>query len=308
MRVAAIDVGSNSIRLLIADVEGVTGKLKPLLSDLITTRLGKGIVAGHLQPDIMKATVEVIELFYRRAREWGTEKIGVFATSAVRDAINQAMFLNMVKEKTGISVQVLRGEEEAELSYRGALLGLPVRKPPVVVDIGGGSTELVWEEKGRLKACSIRLGAVRLLEELQQLWAQPEDNWLLALGLVKERLREVAVLWEIRGNTQAFELIGVGGTVTTAAAMHKQLTVYEPEKVHGIVLTRYEIEQLLRLVCRLSLADRKNLPGLQPARADIIPAGLTILLALLQVLAQEKIVVSEWDLLHAYAWRLAMSN
>lgn len=289
VRVGVIDIGTNSTRLLIADA-GTDGGLSVVRTALTTTRLGEGIASSLLTEAAMARTARAVQAFRAAAEELGATRIVAVATSAVRDAANRAAFLRLVRETSGLDVRVLSGEEEAGFSWKGVLAGLPVDPArTVVVDIGGGSTEFSWEEKGRLLTASVPVGAVRVT-----LTAMADAALRDALAPVLERLR-----------TTPRELVGVGGTVTTLAAMHQRLEVYDPSRVHGYVLALEEVEELLSLLLRATLEERRRMPGLQPERADIIPAGARILRVVMHGLATPTVRVSEFDLLHGIALAVA---
>jgi len=285
MIIAAADVGSNSVRLLVADVDD-RGKVKPLRTELKTTRLGQGITEGRLLPGAMKKTVAVLEQYISRAGELGAQEIILAATSAVRDAANREEFIQSVKLATGRSLRVLSGEDEARLSYQGVMGGLSDVQNAVVVDIGGGSTEFTWPGDGHVVCISVNAGAVRMTEG-------GYGN-----GQIR-RVIEKAVL-AVRRDGYG-EVVGVGGTVTTMAAMSMGLRVYDPLRVHGFRLTRETVLRLDQLLHKLTVEERKVLPGLQPERADIIPAGARILNLVLQGLGADSVKVSETDILYGLA-------
>jgi exopolyphosphatase/guanosine-5'-triphosphate,3'-diphosphate pyrophosphatase len=206
------------------------------------------------------------------------------ATSAVRDAANRASFLDLVKKKFGFAVWVLSGLEEAALSYRGVLSGLPVEpQSTVVVDVGGGSTELIWNENGEPACISVNAGAVRMAGPG---WSEPDIADVLKPAL--DMLRGFPVSC----------LAGVGGTVTTLAAVDQGLTVYNPMLVHGYCLTAGAVERIFTMLKSLDIEERKRLPGLQPERADIIIAGVAIVKAVLDGIGLDRLLVSECDILH----------
>lgn len=272
---ASIDIGSNSVRLLVAEVAG--GVVRPLVRQLCTTRLGQGRV-GELPDDAIQRTLEALSYFRSLLAVYpGVEPV-VVATSAVREAQNAASFLAQVKRVTGWRVKVLAGTEEAALSYRGATAALGYQDA-VVVDIGGGSTEIAFPANGRLELISLPVGAVRMLEA----------------GEINDVLEPA--LTPVREN--GLPLVGVGGTLTSLAAMHHRLAVYDPETVHGTVLTLGEIQCWEEKLGRLPVEERQQLPGLQPQRADIIVAGTAIARATVACCHREEITVSEADLLWA---------
>ena len=280
-RIAAIDVGTNSTRLLVAGESG--GVLKRIETGLYTTRLGKGITKGLLQREAMERTVQAVKLFNETALNLGAEKVIVAATSAVRDAANKGEFWELVQKSAGLRLRVLSGEEEAALSYKGVLSGLMV--PPhstVVLDIGGGSTELTWRQAGNLRLVSINAGAVRMTET----GAGEEE----ITALFRPALEEIKKL--------SFKnLVGVGGTATTLAAIDQRLSVYEPEQVHGYCLSAASVDRILSMLKNMDLKERKKVPGLQPERADIIVAGVLILKIVLNGLGFSWMYISECDML-----------
>jgi len=282
MRVAAVDIGTNSTRLLVADVSG--GSVTAVETRLVTTRLGEGISEGVLLPGAMERTLEAIRCFYETYLRLGAEQLVIAATSAVRDAANRDVFLEMVRRRLGLDVWVLSGEEEAALSYQGVLSGLAVDpQSTAVVDVGGGSTELIWHKGGRLACLSVRAGAVRMTEEGAD---GPRIAAVLEPALAEVRKCPVSCL------------AGVGGTITTLAAMDQNMAVYDPSRVHGYCLTAEAVRRMLTRLESLSVADRKRLPGLQPERADIIVAGVIIVKTVMEGLGLDCLLVSECDILN----------
>ncbi|MBM7855983.1 exopolyphosphatase/guanosine-5'-triphosphate,3'-diphosphate pyrophosphatase [Desulfohalotomaculum tongense] len=281
MRVAAVDVGTNSTRLLVARVDR-EHKVQVLQSDLKTTRLGEGISSGYLDPLAMERTLTAVRQFVEQARESGAENIVLAATSAVRDAVNGRQFADMIRQQTGCPLLILPGEMEAELSYRGVLAGMPGESDGVtVVDIGGGSTEFSWQEAGSVHYHSVNVGAVRMTEG----------------GHSDEQIAELLqpVLARVKGS--AGKLVAVGGTATTIAAMIQKLTTYDWQKVHGFPVSLRQVEDLLQKLNAAALEERRSMPGLQPERADIIPAGVRIIRAVLKGLGVSGFVASEADIL-----------
>ncbi|MDF9409227.1 Ppx/GppA family phosphatase [Pelotomaculum isophthalicicum JI] len=282
IRIAAIDIGTNSTRLLVADVSGE--RVQTVDTKLMTTRLGEGINEGILLPAAMERTLEAIGVCYDTSLRLGAERVVAAATSAVRDAANRPTFLELVKQRFGLEVWVLSGEEEAALSYRGVLSGLPVDPlSTLVVDVGGGSTELIWNGNSRPNCVSVNAGAVRMTGS-----GWNEQDMAIVLKPALNMLRGYRISC----------LAGVGGTVTTLAAIDLGLTVYEPSLVHGHRLTAGTIQRIYEMLKSLSVEERKRLPGLQPERADIIVAGVAIVKTLLDIIGLDSIVVSECDILH----------
>ena len=281
-RIAAIDIGTNSTRLLVAERCG--GGLKALETGLITTRLGEGMGGGVLLPGAMERTMEAVNSFYQIALRLGAERVVAAATSAVRDASNRDEFLDGVRRKTGLRVRVLSGEEEAAMSYRGVLSGLAVvPRSTVVVDVGGGSTEFIWNQEGRLRLASVNVGAVRMTEA--------------DLGEEAVAARLSPALVEVQ-RAQVKTLVGVGGTITTLAAIDQRLVLYDPDQVHRYCLTATNVSDILKMLKRMGVEERKQVPGLQPERADIIVAGVAIVKAIMDGLGQGQLLVSECDILY----------
>lgn len=281
-RFGAIDIGTNSTRLLVA--EESEGQIRTVATNLAITRLGEGIGRGELLPSAMDRTAGVVNGFFREARLLGAEPVVAVATSAVRDAANRADFLSLVYEKTGLQIRVLSGAEEASYSYQGVLSGLPVEQcSTAVLDIGGGSTELSWMDAGKLCTVSVDMGAVRLT-----LTGLSPAEVAAAFSPHLNRVRQAGVA----------NLVGVGGTVTTLAAIKQELAVYDPERVHGFCLSTRDVAVILNKLAGLELTERRNVAGLQPERADIIVAGVNIVVVVMEGLGIDQLVVSECDLLH----------
>ncbi|MTI82132.1 MAG: Ppx/GppA family phosphatase [Firmicutes bacterium] len=289
MIVAAVDVGTNSTRLLVAELD-LTQRIKVLHTDLKTTRLGEGINSGMLTSQAMERTLTVVEQFVRQARVKGAQAVILAATSAVRDAANGKEFSEIVERRTGIPLSILPGEKEAELSYQGVVAALDAGSNDVVVmDVGGGSTEFSWKDKGVVRYCSVNVGAVRMTEGAHSNREIKE--------LLKPSLKEM----EKRSD---FKLVAVGGTATTMAAMIQGLRVYDSEKVHGFKVTLSQANDLLEKISAVDLEERRRMPGLQPERADIIPAGVRIVKVVFECLGLTSFTASEADIL----WGLILQH
>lgn len=292
MRVAVIDLGTNSTRLLVA--EAAAGKsVKVLFADLVTTRLGEQIGSGYLLKRAVDRTIPVLKRYLKTASCWRAERVAAVATSAVRGALNRVEFLEKVARETGLEVRVLTGEEEAYYGYLGVKSGLPATVNPekaVVMDVGGGSTEFSWQKDRHLFFRSVDVGAVRATEG-----RYAKDQIFSLLRPVLEEIRFIS----------PGVLVGVGGTATTLAAMDLGLKVYDPLLVHGHLLRRDQVAGLLFVLENTPLEDRRRLPGLQPERADIIVAGVRIVLLALDGLALDTLLVSEADLMHGIALELS---
>jgi len=306
-RVAAIDAGSNTTRLLVAEAE--EGSLTHVERRLTFTRLGEGVDAtGRLNPRGIKATVAAIGDFVDRSRELGAERIRLAGTSAVREAANGEELLVAVKAATGLDLEVLPGEAEAALSFAGATEDLPAGRY-VVCDIGGGSTEFAEGRKGRTVnekaviegAISLKLGVVRLterhlahdpptLEELAALEVDIDQSLLAA----EDALPDAAFA----------RFVGVAGTVTSLAAIRLGLEQYDTQLVHGSELTREDVVGLYRRLAGMSLPEREALPALPPGRSDVIVAGCAILTRAMARWSFPTVRVSDKDILDGLALEL----
>lgn len=285
-RVAVIDLGTNSTRLLVGEVDK-NGQVKALEKKQAITRLGEGMAGRYLRPKSIERTINVAKGYLNISRFWQAEKIILVATSAVRDAVNQADFLAIMREETGLQVRVLSGREEARYSYSGVLAGLSLPDTtPVVVDIGGGSTEFSWKVKEELSSVSVQAGAVRMTENP---FSDEEIKHLFTPALKEVRKASPQIL------------VGVGGTVTALAAMAQKLKEYDSNKVHGYTLFLKQVEQILFTIKNLSLEECRALPGIQPGRADIIEAGGRIVRIIMKDMGLGTLKVSETDLLYGLA-------
>lgn len=291
-RLATVDLGTNTVRLLVVEVEG--GEWRRLHQSQRVTRLGEGqAAAGRLLEAPMRRTVDTVSEFIAAARGLGVSDIRAVATSAVREAPNRDEFLARLRAATGLDVEVVSGEEEARLTLQGVAAALPrLGGSFVLFDIGGGSTEFVLGERGRLGAAvSLRLGVVRLAERFVDEGPVDWERFAVMRGEIEGRLvREMpARIAEAR----APALVGTAGTVTTLAALDLGLAAYDADRVHGHVLTRETVERLLRRLGALAMAERARLPCLEPGRADVIIPGIAICLAVMGRLGYDSLVVSD---------------
>lgn len=286
MRIAVIDIGTNSIRLLIGDAdEAEPAGIKVVRTGLITTRLGEGIGSERrLNSTAIDRTIKALLEFKKIIEEERADEIIAAATSAVRDAENRLEFLEQARDIIGLEIRVLSGTEEAAMSYCGVVGGLKTaNEAPVVVDIGGGSTEFIWQGSKGINFESLRIGAVRMTE--------------MDSGLADIKLLMSEVIKPVKSAGYS-RLIGVGGTVTTLAAIDMELTRYDPELVHGYHITRQRVEHILGRLEGMTVEDRRSVAGLQPQRADIIIAGVRIVLAVLDGLDATGITASESDIMY----------
>ena len=291
-RLAAIDLGTNTVRLLVVEASGADWR--PLHAEQRVTRLGEGqAAAGALQPFPMTRTAETVTDFVRRAESLGAADVRIVATSAVREAANGAELVDQIRRLTGREVRVIAGEDEARLTLLGVSTGLPgLGGSFLLFDIGGGSTEFVLARDGRPAALvSLRLGVVELAERFMGTGAvdpQRYDSMAVEIGARLEAGLGAEIL---RHGAPA--LVGSAGTVTTLAALDLGLEFYDPQRVHGHRLTRSAVDALRRRLCAQSLEERAGLPCLEPGRADLIVPGTAICLAAMDRLQFEDVVVSD---------------
>jgi exopolyphosphatase/guanosine-5'-triphosphate,3'-diphosphate pyrophosphatase len=304
-RVAAIDQGTNSCRLLVVEPGTHAGDdPTELARDMVITRLGQDVDAtGRLDPDAIARTLAVIARYCRRARALGAEGIRVGATSAVRDAVNRDEFAAAVRAEAGSDLEIVTGEQEAALSFLGGTYGLEsvaVPGPYLVQDIGGGSTEFVMGARaGHVDAAiSTQMGSVRLTERLVH-HDPPTEDELRALGAeIDTVLDHVAAQVPIR---DARTLIGVAGTATTLQAIALGLTRYDPDRIHRSWLAYEDVRRLLGDIARMTNAERAAIPVMAPGRGDVIVAGAVILETVMRRFGFERTLVSETDILDGLA-------
>jgi exopolyphosphatase/guanosine-5'-triphosphate,3'-diphosphate pyrophosphatase len=292
---AAIDIGTNSVRLLVVD-DG-----RDLERRAVITRLGEGVDrTGELSDAAMERTLATLVDFRDVLDGYGVEAPRVVATSAARDARNRDTFFAAATDVLGAPPELLPGDQEARLSFEGAVAALdPAAGSFLVVDIGGGSTELAVGTSTADSVYSMNVGAVRLTElQLHHDPPQPEEL-TNALGLVEDRLDDA--LRAVPAAEDARTLVGVGGTITTVAAIEIGLAVYDRDRVHGFRLSRAAAEDVFRTLATEPLADRKHNPGLHPDRADVIVGGCVVLVGVMRRLRAPELVVRDADLLDALA-------
>jgi exopolyphosphatase/guanosine-5'-triphosphate,3'-diphosphate pyrophosphatase len=288
-RLAALDIGSNSTRLLVADEDG--GRLDEVERLLTITRLGHGVDAsGRLADEAMERVARCVGGYAERAAELGAETPLAVATSAVRDAANGREFLSRLEREYGVRTRLLTGEDEARLTLRGVASGRSLDAPVVVCDIGGGSTELIAGTANAVRfAVSLDMGCVRLSE--RHLHDDPPTD-----EQVRAVRAEVTEL--VPGNVPDGQLVGVAGTITTLATIDLGLDDEVPELVDGHALERGTVEAELERLAGLPLEQRREVRGLMPERAPTIVAGAAILAQLMDELGALRLSVSERDILH----------
>lgn len=292
-KLAAIDIGTNSMRLMLCETEG--GRIGKRSKELMVTRIGKSVSStGVISESAMRKNIEALKYFKNKAEKFGAGQILAIATSAVRDAANREEFVHRAKTETGIGISIIDGHEEAELGIIGVMSETEDKAAStLVVDIGGGSTELIlWSGSAVEYSISINAGAVRMTEMC--ISQNPIcDSELLLLESTIGKLFEEA-LGKLK-NKKIDKIIAIGGTATTLAAIYHQLGIYEPSIVHNTVMDINFLKECFRTLKGMSVKQRYEVKGLQKERADVIPAGQRILIHILETLNIPQVSVSEND-------------
>jgi exopolyphosphatase/guanosine-5'-triphosphate,3'-diphosphate pyrophosphatase len=304
MRVAVVDIGTNSTRMLIGDVDG--GTVEEVERQTTVTNLGRGVDHTNcLSTDAIEDVCNVIADYRARYQELGAERVMTIATSAVRDADNGEAFIAELRERFELNGTLLTGEEEAHLTYLGATADRPYDESTLVLDIGGGSTELIVGSGKQVGFnASLQAGTVRHSE--RHLISDPPDpHQLEDLADDVRHLIEEAIA--VDGWVHAAHAIAVAGTPTSLAAVDQELDPYDPSRVHGYVLGMKPIQRMLSRLASMPLAERLRVPGLHPGRAPTIVAGTVILVQAMRAFGLDQIEVSERDILHGSALSAAMA-
>jgi len=300
-RVAAIDCGTNSIRLLIADISG--GKFKEVLRDMEIVRLGQGVDENKsFHPDAINRTLAAVEKFKNQLAGKGVEKIRFCATSATRDAANRDLFIDGVRQILGVEVEVIPGEEEARLSFNGATKELLQSDAPfLVVDIGGGSTEFVYGNKEVEFAKSVDIGCVRMSE--RHLKSQPVEMSQVAQAIIDidKAIAQAAAVVPI---STAKTLVAVAGTATTIAAAALELETYDRYTIHLSRIPAEKVHKVSAAFQAMTKSEISNLGFMHPGRVDVITAGSLVLSRVMAATGAAEFVASESDILDGMAWSL----
>ncbi len=267
-RLASIDIGTNTILLLIAEVE--EQEIKPLFETETVVRLGEGVQESRvLTKEAMKRGLETLSQYLERCQAMRVEKIFAVGTSALREAKNSGEFLGLVKEKIDLPIEVISGEEEARLSFLAVSKDfMEVNGPILVVDVGGGSTEFILGRGNQINQwISLPLGSVRLTEQYLRSDRVQEEEW----NTMEKSIR--GLLAKIPHSQEPFSMVAVGGTATTLASVEQGLEEFIPEKIHHFVLKKEALKNQLLLYRSKTIEERKKISGLPAARADVILAG-----------------------------------
>ncbi|WP_433533384.1 exopolyphosphatase [Micromonospora sp. CA-263727] len=309
---AAIDCGTNSIRLLIADLpepagEPVAVPLVDLSRRMEIVRLGQGVDAtGRLAPEAIERTRVALADYAAEIEKLGVERVRMVATSATRDAANAADFRAMVEQTLGVAPEVVSGDEEARLSFIGAVRGLPteMRSPYLVVDIGGGSTEfVVGGRAGQVDAAiSVDIGCVRMTE--RHLHGDPPGLAEIAAAQADIAVAVDRALVAVPGRAAA-TLVGLAGSVTTVVAIAQGLTGYDPSRIHHARVSYERVAEVTAELLAMTREQRLAIPVMHPGRADVIGAGALVLRVIMERAGLASVVASEHDILDGIAWSLA---
>ena len=302
-RLAALDVGTNSTRLLVADVaDGAV--VAELTREMVITRLGKGVDrTGRFDPAALARTLEVLAGYAETCRRLGVERRRLVATSATRDAADRQVFLDGVRDLLGVEAEVLTGRAEAAAAYRGATADLEGDQATLVVDIGGGSTELILGDGGTARAMvSLDIGCVRLFE--RHLHSDPPAAAEVA-ALRADVAAHLAGVAEVLDPAAAERVVGVAGTVTTVAAIALGLDTYDPRRIHRATLDASDITATAGKLAAMTVAERAALPVMAKGREDVIAAGALLLDQLVETFQIRQVIASETDILDGVLLGLA---
>ncbi|MER7049476.1 Ppx/GppA phosphatase family protein [Streptomyces jumonjinensis] len=301
-RVAAIDCGTNSIRLLVADADPVTGTLVDLDRRMTIVRLGQGVDrTGRLAPEALERTFAACREYAAAIKEHGVERIRFVATSASRDAENRAEFTAGVLDILGVEPEVISGEQEAEFSFTGATRELPGHEERLVVDIGGGSTEFVVGREHVEAARSVDIGCVRLTER----HVRNDPPTAAELAAVRADVEAALDLAERTVPLRdARTLVGLAGSVTTVAGIALDLDAYDSGRIHHARISRERVAEIVRTLAEATHEERLAIPVMHPGRADVIVSGALVLLGVMERIGVSEVVVSEHDILDGIAWSM----
>lgn len=301
MRVAAIDCGTNSIRLLIADVQG--DHFREITREMEIVRLGQGVdQTGQFHVDAIERTLAAVDKYAIEIARRGVERIRFCATSATRDASNRDLFINGVKERLGVAPEVISGEEEASLSFMGATKDLPETLAPyLVVDIGGGSTEFVIGKRSVESAKSVNIGCVRMSERHFKDDPASIEEIESARRDIQSAIAEAAKVVDIKS---AKSLVAVAGTATTVAAAALQLPQYDRYAIHLSRISAEKVHAVSEMFLKMNREERAALGYMHPGRVDVIGAGSLVLSEIIKAVGAKEFIASESDILDGIAFSL----
>jgi len=287
LRIASIDIGTNTILLLVAEVE--KGTFRPLFEKETIVRLGDGLQkTGVISPEAMERGLQTLNHYLGHCQALGAQKVFAVGTSALREAKNAQDFLKLVNDRIGLPIQIISGEEEARLSFLAVVRDLKDPNQSIlVVDVGGGSTEFIAGKGDRVEQwASLTLGSVRFMEQFLRSDPVQEKEWE---EMEKEIRKSLSQIPRPRG---PFSRVAVGGTATTLASVEQGLNEFDFKKIHHFVLKQEALENQLRLYRSKTIEERRKIPGLPPSRADVILAGAAILYLAMKELHSPSILIS----------------
>ncbi|MFF5371174.1 exopolyphosphatase [Streptomyces sp. NPDC013187] len=311
-RVAAVDCGTNSIRLLVADADPATGELVDLDRRMTIVRLGQGVDrTGRLAPEALQRTFAACREYAGIIKEHGAERLRFVATSASRDAENRDEFVRGVLDILGVEPEVITGDQEAEFSFTGATKELAggdhLPKPYLVVDIGGGSTEFVVGDDHVRAARSVDIGCVRMTERHLVrdgvVSDPPSEERIAAMRADIEAALDLAE--QSVPLREARTLVGLAGSVTTVSAIAQDLPEYDSQAIHHSRVSYDRVREITEWLLRSTHAERAAVPSMHPGRVDVIGAGALVLLSIMERIGAQEVVVSEHDILDGIAWSVA---
>jgi exopolyphosphatase/guanosine-5'-triphosphate,3'-diphosphate pyrophosphatase len=305
----AVDIGTNSVRLLVADVEGAgaAAQVATIERRMTITRLGQGVDGDRrLHPEAIARTLAVLDRYGAIARDLGVEGMRATATSAARDAANRDALFDPAEAVLGVRPELLSGDDEARLSFLGAtasLADLGAPPPYLVVDIGGGSTEFVLGTDAPVGLVSVDMGCVRITEQFLHSDPPAPEELSNAVSAVRDHLTDVErAIPDLR---EAHTLVGLAGTVSAVAAIEQGLREYDRDRIHHFRLTRAAIEDVFRTLATESAEDRRHNPGLEAERVDVIVGGVVVLATVVRTFGFGEVLVSEEDILDGLVRDLA---
>ncbi len=285
---ASIDVGTHTTRLLIAVLRN--DRLEPILKKRVVTKLGFYFNSGYLSDKGINSLIDTLSQYAQDMKRHEVNNYQAVATAVLREAKNAEELINLIRDKTGIEIKIISGQSEAELTAKGVLSTLEIpKKSSLIVDIGGGSTELIWENDKK-KVVSLALGATHLTQSF--LKHDPPLN-----QEIKEAFCKAKEVIQASNFPSPVFLVGTAGSISTLAALDLKMTVYQPHLINGHILTKNSIETIFSTLCSMNAQQRLTLPGLEPGREEIILGGTIIALSLLEVFHQDRMIVSEGGLL-----------
>ncbi|WP_106849775.1 exopolyphosphatase [Blastococcus sp. Marseille-P5729] len=300
-RVAAIDCGTNTIRLLIADIAPETARpVREVVRQMRTVRLGEGIErTGEFAAAALERTRVALDEYAALIQQHAAQQVRMVATSASRDVRTRGQLIEIARSTVEVVPEVITGDEEGRLSFTGVLSGLRVPGPSIVVDIGGGSTELVAGSESGVRAnVSTDIGVVRLTERHVRHDPPRADELARVAADAEAALRTAA---DVIGEVGGHRMIGVAGTATTAAALARDLSSYDPRLIHGATISYADVRRVLHWSTARDTAGRAAHPAMHPGRAPVFPAGMVILDCVMSMLQMSEMTVSESDILDGIA-------